>query len=58
VIVYHGTPITPQDAAARILAGRHGLVSFATPIEEDRHTRRSPTRRPLAGRITRRERTL
>lgn len=31
MIHYHGTPITPDSAAARILAGRHGLVSFAHP---------------------------
>ena len=28
MIHYHGTPITPGDAAAKILTGRHGLVSF------------------------------
>jgi hypothetical protein len=31
LIHYHGTPITPDADAARILAGRHALVSFARP---------------------------
>lgn len=31
MIHYHGTPITPEHAAARILAGRHAFVSFANP---------------------------
>lgn len=31
MIHYHGTPITPEKAAAEILIGRHGLVSFAHP---------------------------
>lgn len=31
MIHYHGTPITPDDAAVQILTGRHGLVSFANP---------------------------
>ena len=31
MIPYHGTPMTPESAAAEILAGRHALVSFATP---------------------------
>lgn len=29
MIHYHGSPITPADAAARILPGRHAMVSFA-----------------------------
>lgn len=29
MIHYHGTPITPEDACAVILAGRHAMVSFA-----------------------------
>jgi hypothetical protein len=31
VIHYHGTPITPDKAAAEILTGRHAMVSFANP---------------------------
>lgn len=31
MIHYHGTPMTPDAAAAQILRGRHGLVSFAHP---------------------------
>lgn len=31
MIHYHGTPITPEHAAARILDGRHAFVSFANP---------------------------
>lgn len=31
MIFYHGTPITPDTAAAEILRGRHALVSFAHP---------------------------
>lgn len=31
MIHYHGTPITPETAAASILAGRHAMVSFANP---------------------------
>lgn len=31
MIHYHGTPITPEHAAAEILKGRHALVSFAYP---------------------------
>lgn len=31
MIRYHGTPITPAAAAAHVLSGRHGLVSFARP---------------------------
>jgi hypothetical protein len=29
MIHYHGTPITPESAAAEILAGRHAMISFA-----------------------------
>lgn len=36
MIAYHGTPITPEADAVRILRGRHGLVSFAHP--EQVHT--------------------
>lgn len=31
MIPYHGTPVTPEDACARILANRHAMVSFANP---------------------------
>lgn len=31
MIHYHGTPITPEFAAAEILKGRHAMVSFAHP---------------------------
>lgn len=31
MIHYHGTPITPETAAAVILAGRHAMVSYANP---------------------------
>jgi hypothetical protein len=31
MIPYHGTPITPDEAAIPILSGRHGMVSFANP---------------------------
>jgi hypothetical protein len=31
VIHYHGTPITPETAAIRVLRGRHAFVSFADP---------------------------
>jgi hypothetical protein len=31
VIHYHGSPITPANAAAKVLAGRHSFVSFANP---------------------------
>lgn len=31
MIHYHGTPITPEHAAARILSGRHAFISFAYP---------------------------
>lgn len=35
MIHYHGTPVTPQTAAAEILTGRHALVSFAHPGDID-----------------------
>jgi hypothetical protein len=31
MIHYHGTPITPETAAASIIAGRHAMVSYANP---------------------------
>lgn len=31
MIHYHGSPITPNSAAAKVLAGRHSFVSFANP---------------------------
>lgn len=31
MIHYHGTPITPNNAAAQILRARHGVVSFHRP---------------------------
>jgi len=31
LIHYHGLPITPASSAAKVLAGRHGFVSFANP---------------------------
>lgn len=31
MIVYHGTPITPDDVAVKVLAGRHAMVSFYRP---------------------------
>jgi hypothetical protein len=31
MIHYHGTPITPEVAAAEIMKGRHAMVSFANP---------------------------
>jgi hypothetical protein len=31
LIRYHGTPITPEAAAAEILHGRHGMVSYHRP---------------------------
>ena len=31
MIHYHGSPITPASAAAKVLAGRHSFVSFANP---------------------------
>lgn len=31
MIHYHGTPITPDVAAASVLKGRHAMVSFANP---------------------------
>jgi len=35
MIHYHGTPITPETAAAEIIAGRHAMVSFANPQQID-----------------------
>jgi len=35
VIHYHGTPITPNTAAAKVLAGRHAFVSFACTDQLD-----------------------
>ena len=35
MIHYHGTPITPDVAAASILAGRHAMVSFKEPRQLD-----------------------
>lgn len=31
MIPYHGTPLTPESAAASVYAGRHAMVSFAHP---------------------------
>lgn len=31
MIHYHGTPLTPESAAAKVFAGRHAMVSFAHP---------------------------
>lgn len=31
MIHYHGTPLTPESAAASVFAGRHAMVSFANP---------------------------
>lgn len=31
MIHYHGTPLTPEAAAAHVFAGRHAMVSFAHP---------------------------
>lgn len=31
MIHYHGTPLTPESAAASVFAGRHAMVSFAHP---------------------------
>lgn len=31
MIHYHGTPITPDEAAVKILKGRHAMISFANP---------------------------
>lgn len=31
MIHYHGTPITPVDAAIRVLRGRHAFISYAAP---------------------------
>lgn len=33
MIHYHGLPITPATAAARLLQGRHAFVSFAHPVQ-------------------------
>lgn len=33
MIHYHGAPITPATAAAKVLAGRHAFVSFAHPLQ-------------------------
>jgi hypothetical protein len=35
VIHYHGLPITPDSAAATVLAGRHAFVSYASPEQLD-----------------------
>jgi hypothetical protein len=35
VIHYHGVPITPEAAAATVLAGRHAFVSFGNPEQID-----------------------
>lgn len=35
MIHYHGTPITPETAASRIMAGRHAMVSYANPQQID-----------------------
>jgi hypothetical protein len=35
MIHYHGLPVTPATAAARLLAGRHAFVSFAHPEQLD-----------------------
>jgi hypothetical protein len=35
MIHYHGTPITPDSAAAQILMRRHAMVSFAHPEQID-----------------------
>ena len=35
MIHYHGTPITPEAAAAQILMRRHAMVSFAHPEQID-----------------------
>jgi hypothetical protein len=31
MIHYHGTPMTPESAAAQVLKGRHAMVSFEHP---------------------------
>jgi hypothetical protein len=31
MIPYHGTPLTPEQAAAIVFAGRHAMISFAHP---------------------------
>jgi hypothetical protein len=35
VIHYHGTPITPLTAAAKVLRGKHAFISFARPEQLD-----------------------
>lgn len=35
MIHYHGLPITPDAAAAQVLAGRHAFVSFGNPEQID-----------------------
>lgn len=35
MIHYHGTPITPETAAAQILMRRHAMVSYAHPAQID-----------------------
>jgi len=35
VIHYHGTPISPDAAAAQVLTGRHAFVSFGTDRQAD-----------------------
>lgn len=31
MLPYHGSPLTPESAAAQVYAGRHAMVSFANP---------------------------
>lgn len=33
MIHYHGSPLTPEHAAAQVYAGRHAMVSFAHPAQ-------------------------
>lgn len=33
MIHYHGLPITPDSAAATVLAGRHAFVNYSTPVQ-------------------------
>jgi hypothetical protein len=35
MIHYHGTPITPQTVAAKVLDGRHAFISFREPRDLD-----------------------
>lgn len=35
MVHYHGTPISPDSAAAEVLAGRHAFVSFGTDRQAD-----------------------